>query len=60
MSEKTNISANKAEKNDLAGFAPFVVESKELHKICDVCGYANSETAAMCKMCSNYLEGEAK
>ena len=25
--------------------------------VCDVCGYVNPEHTAMCKMCSNYLEG---
>ena len=25
--------------------------------ICEVCGYANPEKTAICKMCSNYLKG---
>ena len=25
--------------------------------LCEVCGHANPENTAMCKMCSNYLEG---
>ena len=24
--------------------------------VCEVCGYANPEHTAICKMCSNYLE----
>ena len=24
--------------------------------ICDVCGHANTEDSALCKMCSNYLQ----
>ena len=25
--------------------------------VCDMCGYANPEHTAICKMCSNYLKG---
>ena len=28
------------------------------YKVCEVCGYANPKHSAMCKNCSNYLEGE--
>ncbi len=37
---------------------PLAVSEKPKMKICDMCGHANPESAAMCKMCSNYLEGE--
>ena len=30
---------------------------KEEKIVCPVCGHANSEYAALCKMCSNYLRG---
>ena len=30
---------------------------KEKFIICEVCGQANPENTAMCKMCSNYLKG---
>ena len=30
---------------------------KEAFVICEVCGHANSEKTAICKMCSNYLDG---
>ena len=26
--------------------------------VCDVCGHVNPENTALCKMCSNYLEGD--
>ena len=32
-------------------------KTKQIMLICDVCGYANPEHTAICKMCSNYLEG---
>ena len=32
-------------------------DSKKNVVICDVCGYANPENTAICKMCSNYLKG---
>ncbi len=28
---------------------------KEKKVVCEVCGYANPEHTAICKMCSNYL-----
>ena len=59
MSDKTN-TANNANALDSASCPPFVVEKKILYKVCDMCGYVNPETAALCKMCSNYLEGDAK
>lgn len=31
-------------------------EKKEV-VLCDVCGHANPENTAICKMCSNYLKG---
>jgi len=62
MSDKkeTAASATQEQISKLSACAPFIVESKKLHKICDMCGHANPETASMCKMCSNYLEGDAK
>lgn len=30
---------------------------KEKFVVCEVCGYANPEKTAICKMCSNYLKG---
>ena len=32
-------------------------EKEEKVTICEVCGYANPQKTAICKMCSNYLEG---
>ena len=32
-------------------------KEKENLVICEVCGHANPEKTAICKMCSNYLEG---
>ena len=32
-------------------------EKKEERIICEVCGHANPHDTAICKMCSNYLEG---
>ena len=31
--------------------------NKEEKIVCPVCGHANEEYAAICKMCSNYLRG---
>lgn len=31
-------------------------QEKQKTVICEVCGYANSENVALCKMCSNYLK----
>ena len=36
---------------------PDEAEKKPEFIICDVCGHSNPEDAALCKMCSNYLEG---
>ena len=30
---------------------------KEKVVVCDMCGHANPENTAICKMCSNYLKG---
>jgi hypothetical protein len=35
-------------------YVPIQTE-KEKTKVCDVCGHVNSEKAALCEMCSNYL-----
>ena len=32
-------------------------EKEEKFVICEVCGHANPQKTAICKMCSNYLEG---
>ena len=32
-------------------------KEKENLIVCEVCGYANPEKTAICKMCSNYLKG---
>lgn len=36
-------------------FVPYRQE-KPVKVICEVCGHANPEDVAMCKMCSNYLK----
>lgn len=36
---------------------PYPAENKPSYVICDVCGHRNPEDVALCKMCSNYLEG---
>ena len=33
-------------------------ETEKKFKICEVCGHVNSQETSICKMCSNYLEGE--
>ena len=34
-----------------------LIVPKEEKIICEVCGHANPEFAAVCQMCSNYLKG---
>ena len=44
-----------SEANGNVTFVPVPVSEKEGFIICDMCGHANPETAALCKKCSNYL-----
>ena len=55
MIKETNASAT--DNTPLQNTLVLTQEKEEKFIICDVCGYANSHKAAMCKMCSNYLKG---
>jgi recombinational DNA repair protein RecR len=44
-----------AAQNGQALVVPLASEKKK-YAVCDVCGHANPEEAAMCEMCSNYLK----
>ena len=56
MIKETNVSAT--ENTSAQSTILLTQEKEEKFIICDVCGYANSHKAAICKMCSNYLKGE--
>jgi ribosomal protein L40E len=60
MTKNTDLSSAQtaAEAVGNVAFIPCSVPQANKIKICDICGHANPETAALCKMCSNYLEGE--
>ena len=45
-----------AEQNHSQSTLVLTREKEEAFIVCEVCGHANSEKAAICKMCSNYLE----
>ena len=47
----------KPNENGAAAVCGAVLPLKEEKVICDVCGHANPEHTAICKMCSNYLKG---
>ena len=49
--------ASAQEASGNIAFVPCAVSESKKFKICDVCGHANPESAALCKVCSNYLEG---
>ena len=55
MSKETNSTAKEQETFEKT----VLIAQKEKEKlvVCEVCGYANPEKTAICKMCSNYLKG---
>ena len=55
MSQATNSKSQEQETFEKA----VLIAQKEKEKfiVCEVCGYANPEKTAICKMCSNYLKG---
>ncbi len=55
MIKETNSPAT--ENNPIANTLVLTQEKEEKFIICDVCGHANSQKTALCKMCSNYLKG---
>ena len=55
MTKETKSTVKPQETLEKAVF--FAEKEKEDLVICEVCGYANPEKTAICKMCSNYLKG---
>ena len=55
MSKETNPTSKEQEPFDKTVL--IAQKEKENYVVCDVCGYANPEETAICKMCSNYLKG---
>ena len=55
MSKEKNSAATESEA--LEKTVLITQKEKEYFVICEVCGYANPEKTAICKMCSNYLKG---
>ena len=55
MSKETNSVVG--EKEAFEKTVLIAQKEKERIEICEVCGYANPEKTAICKMCSNYLKG---
>ena len=51
--EVNGLVPSKEEKQPI--IVPYSVQKSEKKIICPVCGHANPEYTAMCKMCSNYL-----
>jgi ribosomal protein L40E len=55
MPKETNSVANEQEAFEKTVLIAH--KEKDNLVICEVCGYANPEKTAICKMCSNYLKG---
>lgn len=54
MSKEKNLAPEEREKIEKT---VLITKEKENLVVCEVCGYANPEKTAICKMCSNYLKG---
>ena len=55
MSKETNSTAQ--EQDVFEKTILLAQREKEKVVLCEVCGHANTEKDALCKMCSNYLKG---
>ena len=55
MPKETNVESKEQEVPEKT----LLIAQKEKEKfvICEMCGHANPENTALCKMCSNYLKG---
>ena len=54
MAEKNKLSEKK-DANELSLVMVPKGKTEEVRIVCPVCGYANPNYTALCKMCSNYL-----
>ena len=57
MAKDSNSTATEREITEKVILVTQQGNESEKYVVCEVCGYANPEKTAMCKMCSNYLKG---